>query len=116
MRLPYAPPLWAGIVGLVTFFADISVAGTLLPFFVDDVHLVGGRAEDRRRAIDRISQTLGVGVGRHVRSPLSLRRGLCSKSKNWRQVTDTAQKIFTGLASRQSRGAEGFRVVTWRRS
>ena len=38
MRLRrYAPPLWAGIVGLVTFFVDISVAGTLLPFFVDDV-------------------------------------------------------------------------------
>ena len=35
--------LWSGIVGLMTFFADIGTAGTLMPFFVDDV--LSSRAE-----------------------------------------------------------------------
>ena len=33
----YPAPIWAGILSFTTFFADISIAGTLLPFFIDDV-------------------------------------------------------------------------------
>lgn len=33
----YASPLWVGPVIITVFFTDMSVSGTLLPFFVDDV-------------------------------------------------------------------------------
>ena len=33
----YPAPIWAGILSFTTFFADIAIAGTLLPFFIDDV-------------------------------------------------------------------------------
>ena len=36
-RLSYAPPLWAGILAIAPFFGGMSVLGTLIPFFVDDV-------------------------------------------------------------------------------
>ena len=36
-RARYSSPLWAGILALTVFFADISIAGTLLPFYVDEV-------------------------------------------------------------------------------
>ncbi len=33
----YAPPLWVGILVITVFFADMSVTGTLQPFYLDDV-------------------------------------------------------------------------------
>ena len=33
----YDSPLWAGILALTTYFACMSVFGTLIPFFIDDV-------------------------------------------------------------------------------
>lgn len=33
----YPAPIWAGVLALTVFFSDISIAGTLLPFFIDDV-------------------------------------------------------------------------------
>lgn len=33
----HEPPIWVGIVSLITFFSETSVAATLLPFFVDEV-------------------------------------------------------------------------------
>ena len=33
----YPPPLWIGTLAITVFFADISVTGTLQPFYIDEV-------------------------------------------------------------------------------
>ena len=33
----YPPPLWIGILAITVFFADISITGTLQPFYIDEV-------------------------------------------------------------------------------
>ena len=33
----YPPPLWVGILAITVFFADISITGTLQPFYIDEV-------------------------------------------------------------------------------
>ena len=75
MRLRYAPPLWAGIVGLVTFFADISVAGTLLPFFVEDIlHTPPARVVGIATSFQYASATVGLVLTGALADCIGLRR------------------------------------------
>ena len=69
-----ASPIWAGIVVMSLFFSDMAVAGTLLPFFVDDVLSAPREWVGVAITLQYASATIGLVLSGYMADAIGLRR------------------------------------------
>ena len=73
-KLPYAPPLWAGMLSISCFFMGMSIFGTLIPFFIDDVLNVEPEWIGIVFTTQNIAATLGLLVTGILSDAIGLRK------------------------------------------
>jgi len=76
MRGLWNPPPWTGALALVTYFSDIGVSSTLLPFFLTDSIGIEREWAGRLFAVQYASATLGLMITGWISDSVGHRRTL----------------------------------------